>query len=87
MMSHPHLVPPPMTGNGEHFLSRTVRVLSVTQIKGAFHVAHVELDNGRFGDVPCDPDVTKADTVGLYSTIQVRNGRIEARLRLRRLHA
>lgn len=86
MMSHPNLVPPHAVA-GEQLLSRSVSVLSVTQIKGAFHLAHVQLDNGRFGDVPCDPDVTKADTVGLYSTIQVRNGRVEARLRLRRLHA
>ncbi|WP_018412408.1 hypothetical protein [Methyloversatilis thermotolerans] len=87
MMSHPALVPPPATGTGEHLMSRAVSVLSVTQIKGAFHVAHVQLENGRYGDVPCDPDVTKADRVGLFSSIQIRNGRIEARLRLRRLHA
>jgi hypothetical protein len=87
MMNHPQLVPPPTTGTGEHLLSRAVSVLSVTRIKGAFYVAHVQLDNDRFGDVPCDPDVTKSDTVGLYSTVQVRNGRVEARLRLRRLHA
>ena len=86
MMSHPLLVPP-LTSTGEHLLSRAVSVVSVSQIKGAFHLAHVQLENGRFGDVPCDPDVSSADAVGLYGRVQVRNGRIEARLQLRRLPA
>lgn len=84
MMSHPNLVPPHAVA-GEQLLSRSVAVLSVTQIKGAFYLAHVQLDNGRFGDVPCDADVTSSDAVGLYSRLHVRNGRLEAGLRVRRL--
>jgi hypothetical protein len=90
-MSHPALVPPPAPPAplhpppAEQLLSRTVSVVSVTQIKGAFHLAHVQLENGRFGDVPCDADVKTADPVGLYSRVLVRNGRVEARLQLRKL--
>lgn len=85
MMSHPLLVPAPATLTGEQLLSRAVSVISVSQIKGAFHLAHIQLENGRFGDVPCDADVTKSDTVGLYGRVQVKNGRVEARLQLRRI--